>query len=463
MAAGVFVGRIGGLAAALGVGAGIALAAQGVAWADTGSTSNGHPSAASSTKNASAGSASSARQKPRPATKSQALSVVSNPVRITPTDPAPKAPNVVAVALSVLGATRRESQDTVSAAYTTVKPAATTSLVVKPANDAVAHASSARVTAKAAALPAEAPPVDESLYSGPPPTIFQRAVVAGLRAINFVTKTFNLPFSLSGTSAQIPFFTDGKPDFFLLSGITAQKTEYEGMAVWTLTPRDPSGQYVVAIHGGSFIGQISIFHWWTYTDMARDTHATIVVPLYTLAPVGTAATDIPVMADFIGAQIAAHGADNVSVMGDSAGGTIALAALQEIVKRNGTQPHRLVLMAPALDLSDTFPNPVDDPLLGNPHDGHDNNLLTWAGDLAANDPVVSPIFGSLAGLPPTTVYSSSRDLLTQQALRLRDKATAAGADFTFVLRKGQFHDWTIFAPLPDAYRERAGIYQSLGL
>lgn len=37
MAAGVFVGRIGGLAAALGVGAGIALAAQGAAWADTAS------------------------------------------------------------------------------------------------------------------------------------------------------------------------------------------------------------------------------------------------------------------------------------------------------------------------------------------------------------------------------------------------------------------------------------------
>ncbi len=92
------------------------------------------------------------------------------------------------------------------------------------------------------------------------------------------------------------------------------------------------------------------------------------------------------------------------------------------------------------------PNPVDDPLLGNPHDGHDNNLMSWVGDLDPTDPVVSPIFGSLGGLPPTTVYSSSHDLLTQQALRLRDKATAAGADFAFVLRKGQFHDWTIFAP-----------------
>ncbi|NTY59653.1 alpha/beta hydrolase [Mycolicibacterium sphagni] len=448
MAAAAFVGRIGGLAAALGVGAGILLAGQGVASADTGSSSS-----AASSSSAKAPAASSARHKAHASANGQAVTSISKPAAA---NQLPKAPNVVAVALSVLGVTRRDDETTDSSATAIAKPAATTTLV--------SRATSARVTATSEAAPAaDTPPVDETLYSGPPPTPIQRAVVAGLRLINFVTKTFNLPFSLSGTSAQIPFFTDGVPDFFLLSGIKAEKTEYEGMAVWTLTPHDPSGQYVVAIHGGSFIGQISIFHWWTYTDMARDTGATIVVPLYTLAPVGNAATDVPVMADFISAQIAAHGSDNVSVEGDSAGGAIALAALQEIVKRNGTQPHRLLLLAPALDLSDTFDNPVDDPLLGNPADGHDNNLLTWAGDLDPSDPVVSPIFGSLAGLPTTTVYSSSHDLLTQQALRLRDKAIATGADFTFVLREGQFHDWTIFAPLPDAYRERSGIYAALGL
>jgi acetyl esterase/lipase len=428
MAVAAFVGRIGGLAAALGVGVGIAIAAQGVASADTGSSPSGAASSSSAKP-----AAATARHKAR---NVQAVAAVSKaaPNRI------PKAPSAVAVAISVVGGSRSDEE--------TATPASATS---------------ARVSAKAQTVSVEAAlPVDESLYSGPPPTPVQRAVVAGLRLINWVTTTFHLPFSLSGTSAQIPIFTDGIPPSFLLGGIKAEKTEYEGMAVWTLTPRDPSGQYVVGIHGGSFIGQISIFHWLTYTDMARDTGATVVVPLYTLAPVGNAATDIPVMADFISAQIAAHGSDNVAVVGDSAGGNIALAALQEIVKRNGTQPHRLLLLAPALDLSDPFDNPVDDPLLGDPHNGHDNNLLSWAGDLDPADPLVSPIYGSLAGLPPTTVYSSSRDLLTQQALRLRDKAIAENRDVTFVLREGQFHDWTIFA-LPDSYRERPGIYSALGL
>ena len=32
----------------------------------------------------------------------------------------------------------------------------------------------------------------------------------------------------------------------------------------------------------------------------------------------------------------------------------------------------------------------------------------WAGDLDLTDPLASPLYGSLAGLPPTAVYSGSR-------------------------------------------------------
>ena len=67
--------------------------------------------------------------------------------------------------------------------------------------------------------------------------------------------------------------------------------------------------------------------------MARDTGATVVVPLYPLAPQGTAATDVPAMADLISSQIDQHEAKNVSVYGDSSGSGLALAAVQELVRR----------------------------------------------------------------------------------------------------------------------------------
>ena len=52
--------------------------------------------------------------------------------------------------------------------------------------------------------------------------------------------------------------------------------------------------------------------------MARNTGATVIVPIYPLVPQGgTAGTVVPAMADLISSQIDQHGAENVSVYGDS--------------------------------------------------------------------------------------------------------------------------------------------------
>ncbi len=61
------------------------------------------------------------------------------------------------------------------------------------------------------------------------------------------------------------------------------------------------------------------------------------------------------------------------------------------------------------------------------------------------------------------MYAGDLDLRTPDVLLLREKALAAGVDFTFELRKGQVHDWPIFFFLPDAQTERPNIYRDLGL
>jgi triacylglycerol lipase len=236
------------------------------------------------------------------------------------------------------------------------------------------------------------------------------------------------------------------------------------MPVWTLQSANPSGKHVVGIHGGGFILQPSIiFHWINYAAMARNTGATVVVPIYPMAPQGTAATVVPAMADLISSEIDQHGAENVSVYGDSAGGDIALAAVQELVRRGDPVPSHMVLSSPGLDL--TYSNPamqfIDDPIV-TPEILRQSQQ--WAGDLPLTDPLVSPLYGSLAGLPPTAVYFGSLDLLSPDALVLQDKALATpGADFTFILRKGLLHDWAIIPWLPEAIAVQPDIYQQLGL
>jgi acetyl esterase/lipase len=87
---------------------------------------------------------------------------------------------------------------------------------------------------------------------------------------------------------------------------------------------------------------------------------------------------------------------------------------------------------------------IDDPLLGDGSSdrvGLVEDLLSWAGDLDIHDPMVSPLFGTLDGLPPTFVYAGSLEILAPDVLLLQDKALGAGADMTFILRRGEMHVW----------------------
>jgi acetyl esterase/lipase len=120
----------------------------------------------------------------------------------------------------------------------------------------------------------------------------------------------------------------------------------------------------------------------------------------------------------------------------------------------------MVLISPWLDVTMTDPgiSGIDDPALSRAMLTESGRL--WAGALVTAHPWVSPLFGSLAGLPPTTVYSGSLDMLCVDAIRLRANAIAEGADMAFVLRNGLIHDWAI-SPVPEAVAVRPDICRQL--
>jgi acetyl esterase/lipase len=259
------------------------------------------------------------------------------------------------------------------------------------------------------------------------------------------------------------------PPWFATLGLKVQRSEFEGMPVWTLqAPGSTSEKTVVAVPGSAFILPPTLFHWLNFAAMASNSGATVIVPIYPLVPQGgTAGTVVPAMADLISSQIDQHGAENVSVYGDSLGGAIGLAAVQELVRRGDPVPSRMVLISPALDL--TFSNPaiqlVDDPVFSGLFlTAVFKNAQLWAGDLDLSDPLVSPLFGSLAGLPPTAVYAGNLEILAPDILVLQDKALATpGSDFTFILRKGEFHIWAVNTILPETQAVLPDIYQQLGI
>ena len=293
-------------------------------------------------------------------------------------------------------------------------------------------------------------------YSGNP-SLITRLALPVLKLVKVVTEALGIDV---GTQI-LPLTASDSPPWFTTLGLKVTRSEYDDMPVWTIQTAHPTGAYVVAIHGGGYVVQPTLMHWLNYADIARSTGTTVVVPVFPLASQATAAVVVPALTDFVSSVIDEQGAENVSIYGDSAGGGLAISLAQLLVQRGAPRPRQMVLLSPWLDVSMTNPAivTIDDPLLSVSSLKRSGAL--WAGGLDTTDPSISPIYGSLLGLPPTTIYSGSRDLLSPDVLRLQDMAIAQNAPISFVLRSGEIHDWPIIPLLPDALEVRPGIFAAL--
>ncbi len=231
-----------------------------------------------------------------------------------------------------------------------------------------------------------------------------------------------------------------------------------GWRVYEMVPRDrPRPQRtIVYFHGGGYVGEIDAGHWRLCRRLACEVPARVVVPIYPVAPGSTADETVPTAAAVV-ADVLADGGDPAltTLMGDSAGGGLALATAQAL-RDQGIGGIPLVLIAPWLDatMNDPALDPAAtrDPILSVPRLRRAGEL--YAGRLPTDDPRVSPINGSFAGLGPITVYAGTRDLLVHDSRRLATLARAAGVTVEVHEAEGLVHVWPLL-PVPEARGTRA--------
>ncbi|AHK30833.1 esterase [Rhodococcus opacus PD630] len=186
----------------------------------------------------------------------------------------------------------------------------------------------------------------------------------------------------------------------LLPGVRLSADRTRGFPVFTIEP--DSGRYgrtVIDFHGGAYVREIVSFHWLFARTITVAASVRLLLPIYPLAPHRTAARTVADAADIVESAISTQGAGNVAVVGDSAGGGIALAAAQELKRRGAPQPSRLILLSPWLDVTMSDPAQATiekrDILLA--RGGLKEAGRLYAGDLEVTDWRVSPLFGDLTG------------------------------------------------------------------
>lgn len=231
-----------------------------------------------------------------------------------------------------------------------------------------------------------------------------------------------------------------------------QAVVFEGSSETRLT--------VISIHGGAYISQISPPNLAFCDKLAVGANATLYAPLYPLAPNHTCEEAFPLL-DALYEKALAEGKP-VVLTGDSAGGGLAASFCMHIAEKGLPQPERAVLFSPWVDISmsgDYDELAKVDPMLG--VDGLRRIGQAWAGETPVTDWHVSPLFGDVSVMPPTTLFAGTREVFYGDVLAFRDKLEDAGVDVSFVVGQGMNHIWPFF-PIPEAEAAFAQVLEALG-
>jgi monoterpene epsilon-lactone hydrolase len=145
----------------------------------------------------------------------------------------------------------------------------------------------------------------------------------------------------------------------------------------------------------------------------------------------------------------------VTVVGDSAGGGLAMSLMVTLQQEKLPLPGGSVLMCPGIDLTfeelDEVPRVIDEPQPAMSLEQLRSFAESYIGGHPIDDPVLSPLKADLTGLPPMLIQGGTSDVIVVDAHRLAEHAGRCGVDVRLELYPVPTHDFHIFwSFLPEA-------------
>ncbi|WP_033213695.1 alpha/beta hydrolase fold domain-containing protein [Kitasatospora phosalacinea] len=220
-------------------------------------------------------------------------------------------------------------------------------------------------------------------------------------------------------------------------------------AEW-VRPADPGGPVLLYLHGGSYaLGSIAS-HRHLSAALGAAAGAGVLALHYRRPPESPFPAAVEDAANAY-RWLLARGfpSGRITFAGDSAGAGLAVAALLRLRAAGEPLPAAVACFSPWADLGCTFPAHREragrDPLL----DSADLRRMAglYLDGTDPRDPLASPAFADLTGLPPMLIQVGSEEVLWDDARALERAALAAGVDVRFEEWAGMFHVWHWYHPV----------------
>jgi acetyl esterase/lipase len=289
------------------------------------------------------------------------------------------------------------------------------------------------------AFPDAQPVAPSTIEQSAEPSLLLRAFVAYLRARPADVET-----------ANIRNFNDGQA----LEGISSCPNSLGGVPAVTLEPLVGAPERtIVYYHGGGYISGSPPDR---YLPLAGAVQARVHVVDYRLADEARFPAAFEDCLTAYRWAVGQSGTDpqSLAVLGDSAGGNLAIAVTAAARDQNLPLPSCVAMISPFADLTLSGAS-MESRKLADPYVTREllqNMANQYLAGAEPADPRCSTVFADLHDFPPLLIQVGEDEILFDDAARIRDAATAAGVDTTFQGWAHGIHVWPVYisAGIPES-------------
>lgn len=227
----------------------------------------------------------------------------------------------------------------------------------------------------------------------------------------------------------------------------------DGVAAEWIEPDNPKQAVLLYLHGGAYALGLTNTHREFIARLALATQMRALIVCYRLAPehpFPAALEDVITAYRWLLSQ--SYTPNQIVMIGDSAGGGLALATLLSLRDAGELLPAGAVCISPWTDLTLTSQSIHSkgqiDPIL-------DYEILKqyayfYGGQQDLTSPLISPLYADLQGLPPLLIQVGTDEILLDDARQCAAKARQAGVDVTLEIWEGMFHVFQAIPFLPES-------------
>jgi len=247
------------------------------------------------------------------------------------------------------------------------------------------------------------------------------------------------------------------------AGVAYEAATMGGVPGWWCRPADVAADAAILyLHGGAYVVGSAHAYRHFVGHIAARAKAPAFVADYGLAPERPfpAAVDD---ADAAYRGLAAAGFSRIAIVGDSAGGGLALglaARMAQVARDRAVScPAAVAVMSPWTDLALTGDSIVArakrDPLLT--RETLESARHLYLGQMDSKDPRVSPLYDDLSSLPPVLIHVGEDEILLDDARCCADRLAKSGSAAELHVWQGMLHVFPANLAVLHAAREALDI------